>query len=215
MTPVLALLVVLAAPPPDPGWVDLAAMGVLGGASLALALTPIEGTPGWERRNRFDEKVRTGFAAQPGGRNAAAWSSHIGLGVVVAYPSVVALIERPEHAVGTTTVQLEALLATTLVAQVTKHASRRERPRVRHTSETQTSPNASFPSGHAASAFSAATTGCFLQRHAWLCGGGYALATGVAALRLVADEHYATDVVAGAAVGTAVGALTAWIQDRW
>jgi undecaprenyl-diphosphatase len=59
----------------------------------------------------------------------------------------------------------------------------------------------SFPSGHAASAFTAATL---------LAGGPstpllYALATAVATSRVYVRMHHASDVVAGAAVGLAMG----------
>ena len=57
----------------------------------------------------------------------------------------------------------------------------------------------SFPSGHAAAAFCAAT----------LLGGGpgwYALAAAVASTRVYVRLHYASDVVGGAALGLALGA---------
>ena len=56
----------------------------------------------------------------------------------------------------------------------------------------------SFPSGHATAAFCAAT----------LLGGGpawYALAAAVAATRVYVRLHHASDVVAGAAFGLALG----------
>jgi undecaprenyl-diphosphatase len=55
----------------------------------------------------------------------------------------------------------------------------------------------SFPSGHATAAFCAA---------ALLGGGGwYALATGVAATRIYVRLHHGSDVIAGAALGLALG----------
>jgi undecaprenyl-diphosphatase len=61
----------------------------------------------------------------------------------------------------------------------------------------------SFPSGHAASAFTAATV---------LAGGPatpalYALATMVAASRVYVRMHHASDVLAGAALGLALGLI--------
>jgi membrane-associated phospholipid phosphatase len=38
-----------------------------------------------------------------------------------------------------------------------------------------------------------------------VAGVGFALATGVAYLRIAADQHYLTDVVAGAVIGGLVG----------
>ncbi|MEX2100151.1 MAG: phosphatase PAP2 family protein [Acidimicrobiia bacterium] len=61
----------------------------------------------------------------------------------------------------------------------------------------------SFPSGHAASAFTAATV---------LAGGPitpalYALATLVAVSRVYVRMHHASDIIAGAALGIAIGAV--------
>jgi undecaprenyl-diphosphatase len=65
----------------------------------------------------------------------------------------------------------------------------------------------SFPSGHATAAFCAAT----------LLGGGpawYAAATAVAATRIYVRLHHASDVVAGAAFGVALGLALRPIVDR-
>jgi undecaprenyl-diphosphatase len=68
----------------------------------------------------------------------------------------------------------------------------------------------SFPSGHAAAAFCAATilhaeTG----RKSW-----YALATVVAATRVYTRMHHASDVVAGAAWGAFLGSAIRWPAER-
>lgn len=62
----------------------------------------------------------------------------------------------------------------------------------------------SFPSGHAASAFTAATV---LQRHYGLKVGipAYSVASYVAASRLHDNKHYLSDVVFGAGIGIALG----------
>jgi membrane-associated phospholipid phosphatase len=71
----------------------------------------------------------------------------------------------------------------------------------------------SFPSGHAALAFCAATSFAVLalelapgdQATPWLVAGGYALATASSALRVASGEHFPSDVIAGAILGSAVG----------
>ncbi len=60
----------------------------------------------------------------------------------------------------------------------------------------------SFPSGHAAAAFSLATVIALQYRHrAWVPVVAYAVASGVALSRLVLDRHWASDVAIGAVVG--------------
>ena len=77
---------------------------------------------------------------------------------------------------------------------------RRERP-----PSAEQDDSSSFPSTHAASAFAfAAALGGRAPR---LRAALFAGATVVAASRLVLEEHYATDVVAGALLGAAVGDL--------
>ena len=76
----------------------------------------------------------------------------------------------------------------------------------------------SLPSGHASIAFAAATTYWVLARRERLPHRTrnaillYAGAAGVAALRVAAGKHFPTDVLAGAALGTAVGWLVPIIR---
>jgi membrane-associated phospholipid phosphatase len=69
----------------------------------------------------------------------------------------------------------------------------------------------SFPSGDTSIAFSvasSATTIAFLRGYAeapYVLAGSATLATGVALLRVAADVHWSTDVLAGAVLGTLVG----------
>ena len=76
----------------------------------------------------------------------------------------------------------------------------------------------SFPSGHAAAAFSMASAYVAMARrehlphrarNAVLLFGG---AAAVAALRVAAGQHFPTDVLGGAAVGSGVGWLVATVQ---
>jgi membrane-associated phospholipid phosphatase len=64
--------------------------------------------------------------------------------------------------------------------------------------------NRSFPSGHASNYFMIATV---VERHYGLKAGiaGYAVAAGVAISRVAKDEHWASDVAAGATLGWIVG----------
>jgi len=61
----------------------------------------------------------------------------------------------------------------------------------------------SFPSGHAASAFTAAV----LLADSPLAPAYFVLATGVAASRVYVRMHHASDIVAGAALGVLLGVV--------
>ncbi len=73
----------------------------------------------------------------------------------------------------------------------------------------------SFPSGHTALAFASATfltmvMGFDDSASPWripACIGSYAVALGVAASRILSGNHYMTDVLVGALIGTACGAV--------
>ena len=62
----------------------------------------------------------------------------------------------------------------------------------------------SFPSGHTATAFMAATIlhkEYGLTRSLWYSVGGYAVATGIATFRVMNNRHWISDVMAGAGIG--------------
>lgn len=71
----------------------------------------------------------------------------------------------------------------------------------------------SFPSGHTALAFCGATSFAVLALELspedpvtpWLVGGGYLAATAAGAFRVLAGEHFPTDVAVGALLGSAIG----------
>jgi membrane-associated phospholipid phosphatase len=111
---------------------------------------------------------------------------------------------------------LEAVVATQLVTQLVKISVARQRPYARFPGEaTVVSPedNLSFFSGHSSLTFSIAVSagmvahrrGYRLEPAIWAT--GLALAASTAYLRIAADRHYLTDVLAGSAVGVALGYL--------
>ncbi|MGI4741929.1 MAG: phosphatase PAP2 family protein [Janthinobacterium lividum] len=91
-----------------------------------------------------------------------------------------------------------------------KHLSQETRP--------DGSDNLSFPSGHTAQAFLAASIVHteFRDKSQWYGIGAYTLATSVAALRMVVDKHWQSDVVAGAGFGI-LSAHLAYLthRNRW
>ena len=103
-----------------------------------------------------------------------------------------------------TTIEAE-LLAAGLVFGI-KETVRRDRPA--H-AETRNATGFSFPSGHAASTFAAATV---LQQHLGYKAGipTYLVASYVAMSRLHENVHFASDVVFGATIGIVVGRTVTW-----
>jgi membrane-associated phospholipid phosphatase len=79
----------------------------------------------------------------------------------------------------------------------------------------------SFYSGHTSTTFTAAGLTCVHHMHLPLYGGGAADAIGCAAgmtaaaatgvLRIMSDQHYVSDVLAGAAMGTLSGMVLPWL----
>ena len=79
----------------------------------------------------------------------------------------------------------------------------------------------SFFSGHTAQTFASAGLTCQNHRYldlygpddnVWItCAAGYTLAALTAYLRVTGDQHYTTDVLVGAFVGTATGLLIPWL----
>jgi hypothetical protein len=118
--------------------------------------------------------------------------------VMVATPLVIGLVEWPAGDDGRALeVAAESVLLTLGSVQVLKDVSERERP--------DGSSDQSFPSGHTAKAFLGAT---FLGRWVdarWDSDLGYLAyvpATAVGLARMQHDKHWASDVVAGALLGT-------------
>lgn len=117
-------------------------------------------------------------------------------------------------------IEAESYLFTGMVTLLTKNLVGRERPYAAGCSAGScgsASRNKSFISGHAATSFTAAGLTCALHGRLDLygdaladgaaCGAALVVATVASALRVVSDEHWATDVLAGALVGLISGYL--------
>ena len=105
---------------------------------------------------------------------------------------------------------LAALSTTYLVQRLVKPVFRRRRPFVdRDVLVVGVKPlDASFPSGHTAASFAAATAlAGFYPNAAPLV---YLLAAGVGVSRVYLGHHFPSDVAVGAATGAGIGAVIAW-----
>ena len=124
---------------------------------------------------------------------------------IVVVGSVVAIAVFSGNAgAGMVRVALVSMAGTNLVVEVIKRLVFRARPDGEHRRS-----NASFPSGHSATAFCLATV--FAWRWRRLGIGFYLLAALVAFSRMYLNRHYLSDVT----VGAALGVLCAWAALRW
>lgn len=76
----------------------------------------------------------------------------------------------------------------------------------------------SFPSGHTAQAFAAATflSEEYKHRFKWMPYAAYGLASGVGALRIANNKHYISDVLVGAGIGILAMKASYWThQYKW
>lgn len=111
-------------------------------------------------------------------------------------------------------------LATGAVTQTLKWAVGRPRPDLGPDDE-ELQPGSfdndhqAWPSGHAAVAFSLATSVAMESDRVWVGAAAYGLAGVTAWSRVRADRHWASDVVAGAAIGTlATRSTIRWLEAR-
>ena len=108
-----------------------------------------------------------------------------------------------------------AVAATSLAVDLLKQAFDRVRPPIADSDLGSLVPipgNPSFPSGHSATAFAAATVIALISPKLrwWALG----LAAAVAVSRVYLRVHYPLDVIAGAVVGAGLGALVALVVMR-
>jgi membrane-associated phospholipid phosphatase len=201
-----------------------------GGGWLASgAFWPASDDVRWRSEVFLDHQARNLFAAtsEDGRRSASNVSDYLMYGLA-AYPFVVdamfaAGVGRGNYhvALQLALIGAQSMLVAQLVTSLTKRLAGRARPdadgcKLGHEMACASS-NQSFISGHTSAAFTGAGLICATQQNldlygselagAIACGLGLGAAATVGTLRMVADRHHMTDVLAGAAVGLAAGYL--------
>jgi len=106
---------------------------------------------------------------------------------------------------------------TAVITEGLKHTVNRDRPYKKYPDKIypnriQHSPT--FPSGHASIAFSTATTLTLEFKKWYVAVPAYAWAAGVSYSRLYLGEHYPSDVIAGAVVGSGSAVLSHWLSKK-
>lgn len=211
---------------------DVVAAGALG-ATVAWTTQVKADACGWcetsggrDTLNGFDRSLRNGLLIEGGGARTANTVSHVAEVTTWVVPSALLLTSNCCNDSHSRRDAMRALLwamtVNTTATSALKISVARERPfrhfgnASAHQSEDRFS---SFPSGHASSAFAlvfaAASecrrSNCDREKAVWLA--GLPLASLSAVARLAADQHYATDVLAGAGVGAAIGWFTPRLYD--
>lgn len=204
-----------------------------GGGAVSLMGNP---NRRWSARNAFDMDTRHAFRlAKPGSRRRADLASDVTLVASLAVlPALSIGVQQWRtgdcaESWDMATDFVESFGLVLLVSESIKLASGRERPFA-----TQCGPDApsdaacrggdrfrSFISGHATLAATGAGLTCAwsVRRKVWgesfmaraaPCGAGVTLALATGSLRVAADRHWMTDVLAGFVIGSAVGYFDTW-----
>lgn len=117
----------------------------------------------------------------------------------------------------TSILSFESFIVANTIGTVVKSAAGRTRPNEDEGS-TEFSPfsfdsaHTSFPSGHTTSAFSIASVFADEYDEPWVDVAAYGLASAVALQRVYDDKHWASDVFAGAVLGTVVGKSVVYLH---
>lgn len=205
-------------------------LAIAGMGTMFLAGTmPVTSDVNWRSEILFDHGAKSLFAAstESGRRRASDVSDYIAFGLA-AYPFAIdALLvaggvhQNYEVAYQLALIGAQTMMVTNLVTGLTKRLVGRARPDaglcVAGNELACATENESFISGHTSAAFAGAGLICANQQNLRLygsdtagaiaCGVGLAGATAVGTLRMVANRHHLSDVLAGAAVGLAAGYL--------
>ena len=198
-------------------------------AVVELWAPPIR-QPRWQRPLPGDVTMRrwTVASTRRGREQAGLWSDVFWIGTQVQVwldsAAVPLLLDdfNVEVAAQLTLLNLEAMGPTALVSRLLHRTVGRERPgKIGCRKDMQWEATcglpdaASFPSGHTSASFVAAGLACAHHQHLGLyghpaadgalCAAMLLASSANGALRLVADRHWLSDVVAGAAIGLALG----------
>ena len=212
-------------------WAEIATGIAFGGIALGLNYVDTP-TPRWTRVNSFDQWFRDQLKLDGRPRDRVDVASDVFEYVLAGYPILVdslgvALIGDKNKEVfwQLTLIQAQSFAWASFLTNVTKITVRRQRPFAQDLN-CPTDPacgggaNRAFFSGHTAIAFTGAGLTCVAHRHLPLygrvgdplaCATTMTLASVTGLFRILADEHWMTDVLAGTGVGLLSGWLLPWL----
>ena len=207
---------------------ETAVIGGLGlGALLLEVVVKPPSTPRWSSPILFDEGARNALrAGSEAGRSRAATASDIGyLGLPIYAIGVEAGLvtwlgkDKGDAALQLALINAEALGINALLSRVTQKTVGRARP----DAQPGEPDNTAFFSGHTSTAFTVASALCVQHSRLEIygnvgdkivCPAAMTVAATTGLMRIVADRHWASDVIAGAILGTVMGAGVSWAHLR-
>ncbi len=226
----LALTLVLSAT--EPAYVfrpeiDLPIAGVAGAVAVGWVFRH-QLSPAW-CAPRCDPSALNSVDRLAAGRFSAAFglASHVSVGLVLASSVLVPIVDEGSAGLGDALIVAQTIVVANAVGVVSQMSVRRPRPLLYGESapvseRTDGNGSLSFFSGHASSTFAGALAafGVIARRHPGSAAKWVTFAVGmlgastVATLRVLAGQHFPTDVLAGALVGTSIGVLIPALHDR-
>ena len=164
-----------------------------------------------EKPNNFDNSIRDILRWKNNGEIAKNFSDLFLYGFFVGGIPLSPLLSKNNYTKILLT-NLEVLSLNGLVTNIVKHNVKRQRPYSNYNTLPDNNDSfRSFFSGHTSTAFAIGTsTALTLSKNTnlndkFIWGSILSIATATGYLRIAADKHYATDVIAGAIVGSTIG----------
>ena len=209
------------------GPVETAVIGGLGlGTFLIEVVVKPAALPRWDSPILFDADARSTLSAgSADGRSRAATGSDIGyIGLPVYAIGIEAGLvwlgkNQGDAALQLALINAEALAINGILSRVVQKSVARARP----DAQPGEPDNTAFFSGHTSTAFTMASALCVQHSRLAIygnvadqivCPAALAVAATTGLLRIVADRHWASDVIAGAIFGTVVGGGVSWAHLR-
>src|SRR5271157_1991108 len=205
-----------------PDGVSAGGAALLAAASLGLHASTQQMPVDIDRVNGFDRLAMFGYSP------ALDLASDLTQYAAAALPLALALLVSQDQALAGGVIYFEVMSQAFFSKNMLKFLFPRVRPWLYLAPVTGTAPevwegNDSFPSGHATMAFAAAAFGVTvaaldLPGSPWFvpfAATEVSLAALTASLRVFSGMHFMTDVIAGAALGTAIGIALPLIHTSW
>jgi len=202
----------------------LSIAGLLGADILVSTLIERPTSPNWTEKNSFDEWGTTYKGNTKNSKRLASTLSDIGLYSLMIYPVAIDSVAYAgiaqkdwDFAWQTSLIHVGVLSMTDALTRTIKKTVKRARPDASGAGKERISRFESFVSGHSSLSFASAAHTCALHLSSNLyrsstastftCGASSVIALATALFRIRANVHYATDTIAGAAIGVGIGYL--------